>query len=146
MLRFTPFVALEIAQLATRGFGEYATNGVASPFALQSFGQTVADVPGFLGVRIDGTTSFGGLAIRPVASLAYLHEFSPQRNLTNGFISLPGATFLVQGARVARNAAQTKLGAETSLNGHLSLFVNFEGEFSGVEQFYGGKGGLRYIW
>ncbi len=146
VVRFTPFVALEIAQLATNGFSEYATNGVASPFALQSFGQTVADVPGFLGVRIDGTASFGGLAIRPVASLAYLHEFSPQRNLTNGFISLPGATFLVQGARPARNAAQTKLGAETSLDGHLSLFVNFEGEFSGEEQVYGGKGGLRYIW
>ena len=146
VVRFTPFVALEIAQLSTNGFSEYATNGVASPFALQSFGQTVADIPGFLGVRIDGTTSFGGLAIRPVASLAYLHEFSPQRNLNNGFISLPGATFLVQGARVARNAAQTKLGAETSLNGHLSLFVNFEGEFSGIEQVYGGKGGLRYIW
>ena len=146
VVRFTPFVALEIAQLSTNAFSEYATNGVASPFALQSFGQTVADVPAFLGVRIDGTTSFGGLAIRPVASLAYLHEFSPQRNLTNGFISLPGTTFLVQGARVARNAAQTKLGAETSLNGHLSVFVNFEGEFSGVEQVYGGKGGLRYIW
>ncbi len=145
-VRFTPFVALEIAQLATNAFSEYTTNGVANPFALQSFGQTVADVPGFVGVRVDGVTRFGGLAIRPVVSLAYLHEFSPQRNLANGFISLPGATFLVQGARVARNAAQTKLGAETSLNGHLSVFANFEGEFSGVEQVYGGKGGLRYIW
>ncbi len=145
-VRFTPFVALEIAQLASKGFSEYATNGASNLLGLQSSGQTVADVPGFLGVRIDGTTSLGGLAIRPVVSLAYLHEFSPQRNLTNGFLSLPGATFLVQGARPARNAAQIKLGAETSLNGHLSVFVNFEGEFSGEEQVYGGKGGLRYIW
>ena len=145
-VRFTPFIALEIAQLATNGFSEYATNGASNLLGLQSFGQTVADVPGFLGVRIDGTTRFAGLAIRPVVSLAYLHEFSPQRNLTNGFLSLPGATFLVQGARPARDAAQTKLGAETSLNGHLSIFANFEGEFSSEEQVYGGKGGLRYIW
>ncbi len=146
VVRFTPFVALEIAQLSTRGFSEYTTNGVANLYGLQSFGQSVADVPGFVGLRLDGATSFGGFAIRPVVSVAYLHEFSPQRNLTNGFISLPGATFLVQGARVARNAAQTKLGAETSLGRNLSLFADFDGEFSGVAQVYGGKGGLRYIW
>ena len=145
-VRFTPFIALEIAQLATSGFSEYATNAASNLLGLQSFGQSVADVPGFLGVRIDGVTTFGGLAIRPVVSLAYLHEFAPQRNLTNGFLSLPGSTFLVQGARPARNAAQTKLGAETTLNGHLSVFANFEGEFFGEEQVYGGKGGLRYIW
>ena len=146
VVRFTPFVALEIAQLSTRGFNEYASNGVANVYGLQSFGQTVADVPGFVGLRLDGATSFGGFAIRPVVSVAYLHEFAPQRNLTNGFISLPGATFLVQGARPARNAAQTKLGAETSLGRNLSLFADFDGEFSGVAQVYGGKGGLRYVW
>ena len=145
-VRFTPFVALEIARLATNGFNEYATNGVANVYGLQSFGQSVADVPGFVGFRADGVTKFGGFAIRPVVSLAYLHEFAPQRNLANGFISLPGSTFLVQGARAARNAAQTKIGAETSLSGGLSVFADFEGEFSGDEQVYGGKGGLRYVW
>ena len=145
-LRLTPFAALEIAQLTTNGFNEYTTNGVANLFGLQSFGHTVADVPGFVGARIDGVTTFAGYALHPVFSVAYLHEFAPQRNLTNGFISLPGATFLVQGARVARNAAQTKIGAEAALSQHLSLFANFDGEFSGVEQVYGGKGGLRYTW
>ena len=146
VVRFTPFVALEIAQLSTRSFSEYASNGVANVYGLRSFGQSAADVPGFVGLRLDGATSFGGFAIRPVVSVAYLHEFAPQRNLTNGFISLPGATFLVQGARPARNAAQTKLGAETSLGRNLSLFADFDGEFSGVAQVYGGKGGLRYVW
>ena len=119
---------------------------MANIYGLQSFGQSVADVPGFLGVRIDGVSNFGGFAIRPVFSVAYLHEFAPQRNLTNGFLSLPGATFLVQGARPSRNAAQTKVGAETVIGRNLSLFANFDGEFSGAAQVYGGKGGLRYVW
>ena len=145
-VRLTPFVALEIARLATGAFSEYTTNGAANTLGLQSFGQSVADVPGFLGVRLDSTTAIGGLSIHPVVSLAYLHEFAPQRNLENGFVSLPGATFLVQGARPAINAAQVKLGAETSVGRSMSVFANFEGEFSGVEQVYGGRGGLRYSW
>lgn len=146
VMRLTPFAALEFAQLTTNGFSEYTTNGVANVYGLQSFGHTIADVPGFVGARIDGVTTFAGYALHPVFSVAYLHEFAPERNLTNGFLSLPGATFLVQGARVARNAAQTKLGAEATIGAHLSAFVNFDGEFSGVEQVYSGKGGLRYTW
>ena len=81
-----------------------------------------------------------------MVSVAYLHEFAPQRELTSGLISLPGSTFLVQGARVARNAAQTKIGAEAALSRNLSLFANFDGEFASVQQVYGGRGGLRYTW
>lgn len=145
-VRVTPFAALEIARLSTNGFTEYATNGVGNLYGLQSYGNSVADVPAFVGARLDGVTTFAGYAIRPVLSIAYLHEFAPQRNLSNGLISLPGATFLVQGARVARNAAQTKLGAEATIGRNLSIFANFDGEFASVQQVYGGRGGLRYTW
>ena len=145
-MRLTPFAALEIAQLTTNGFREYTTNGVANLYGLQSFGHTVADVPGFVGARIDG-----GHDLRRLRAASGVQRRLPARvrtraDLTNGFLSLPGATFLVQGARVARNAAQTKLGAEATIGAHLSVFANFDGEFSGVEQVYGGKGGLRYTW
>ena len=146
LVRVTPFAALEIARLATDGFAEYNTNGVGNLLALRSSGQTTADVPGFLGVRLDGVTNFGGVALRPVLSLAYVHDFATQRNLTNGLISLPGSTFLVQGARAARDAAQVKLGAEAAISRNMSLFANFDGEFSGAETVYGGKGGLRISW
>ena len=142
----TPFVAIEGARLATNSFSEYNTNGVGNLAGLTSSGQTTTDIPGFVGLRFDGGMSFGGLQLRPVASVAYLHEFAVQRNLVNGFISLPGSTFLVQGARPARDAAQVKLGGETTIGRNMTLFANFDGEFSGVETVYGGKGGLRVTW
>ena len=142
----TPFVAIEGARLATGGFSEYNTNGVGNLLGVTSGGKTTTDIPGFIGLRFDGAMSFGGLQIRPVASVAYLHDFAIQRNLVNGLISLPGSTFLVQGARPAHDAAQVKLGGETSIGRNMTLFANFDGEFSGVETVYGGKGGLRVTW
>ena len=110
-------------------------------------GQSSATVPGFLGARFQTTAGLGnGLTLVPTLQAAYVHEFSPQRSETNTLVNLPGATFLVDGARPAYNSAQVKAGAELIVGAHSVLFANFDGEFSGVNQFYGGKGGFRYVW
>ena len=142
----TPFVALEIAQLRSNGFTEGALSG-AGLLALNVQGQTGASVPGYVGARI--ARSFlldNGMVFTPTIQAAYLHEFGPQRTLTAGLVNLPGSTFLVDGARASSNAAQVKAGTELTLTANLRVFANFEGEFSGVEQVYAGKGGLRYSW
>ena len=146
-LKVTPFVALEIAQLRTNGFAEYNTNGAGNVFGLAGQGQSTADVPGFVGARFESAYAVGpGMVLRPMVSLAYLHEFAPQRNLQNGFIALPGSTFLVSGARPSTNAAQTKAGFELDMGRGIGLFANFDGEFSDLERVYGGKGGVRVTW
>ena len=141
----TPFVALEIADLRTDGFGEQA---IAGPrlFALNVSGQSAADVPAFVGLRFAQVAALGnGMVLKPTLQLAYVHEFAPYRSQFAGIASLPGAVFLVDGARPARDSAQVKAGFELAIGPRTAVFANFDGEFSGVDQLYAGKGGVRYL-
>ena len=141
----TPFVALEIAQLRSSGFGETAIAGPGL-FALNVSGQSVADVPAFVGLRFAGVSNLGlGVTFKPVVQVAYVHNFSPERQQTVGIASLPGAVFLVDGARPARDAAQVKAGGELLIGPRTAIFANFDGEFARANQLYGGKGGIKVL-
>ena len=142
----TPFIALEIADLRTNGFGEQTIAGPGL-FALNVSGQSTADVPSFVGARYSTAMVLGnGMVFRPTIQAAYVHEFAPYRQQFAGIASLPGATFLVDGARPGRDAAQVKVGGELAIGPRTVIFANFDGELSGVNQLYAGKGGLKYSW
>jgi uncharacterized protein with beta-barrel porin domain len=59
---------------------------------------------------------------------------------------LPGASFVVNGARPAANAALTTAEAEWRFASGISVGATFEGEFSEVTRSYAGKGVVRYAW
>ena len=141
----TPFVALEIADLRSDGFGEQAITGPGL-FALDVSGQSAADVPSFVGLRFSQVSALGGgMVLKPTLQVAYVHEFAPYRQQFAGIASLPGAVFLVDGARPARDAAQVKAGFELAIGPRTAVFANFDGEFSGVDQLYAGKGGIKVL-
>jgi outer membrane autotransporter protein len=145
--KITPFVALELAQLKTDGYSEYNASGGPNTDGLTAASRTYADVRSFLGARLETSYDAGnGITLRPIARLSYVHAFSPAPTSINSFQSVPGATFTVSGAPVAHNSAETKVGAEADLGHGTVIFVNFEGNFSTVEQIYGGRGGIRYSW
>ena len=142
----TPFIALEIASFRSNGFGETSLTG-ANALALNVSGQSSASVPGFVGARYQGRTALpNGLLLSPAIQVAYVHEFAPERTQVGSLAALPGSTFLVDGARPSRNAAQVKAGVELAITPASAIFANFDGEFSGQAQFYGGKGGFKYVW
>ena len=142
----TPFVALELADLRSNGFAETAVTGPGL-FGLAVNGQSAASAPAFVGARLQRVTEIGGgMVLSPTLQAAYVHEFAPYRSQVATLADLPGSTFLVDGARPGRNAAQVKAGAELALGPTTALFVNFDGEFSGVDQLYAGKGGFRVVW
>ena len=62
-----------------------------------------------------------------------------------GINSLPGAVFLVDGARPARDAGQVKAGGELQIGPRTAIFANFDGEFAKASQLYGGKGGMKVL-
>ena len=62
------------------------------------------------------------------------------------FQTLPGASFVVNGAAAAHDAALTTASAEMKFIGGISLSATFEGEFSDVTRSYAGKGVARYSW
>ena len=62
------------------------------------------------------------------------------------FESLPGASFIVNGAPIPKNSALTSAGAELKINTNWSLMAKFDGEFASGSQTYAGTGTLRYTW
>ena len=78
--------------------------------------------------------------------LAWAHDFNTDRNVTAVFQALPGASFVVNGAAQARDAALTSAAAELSWRNGWSAAASFEGEFSAISRSYAGKGVVRYAW
>jgi uncharacterized protein with beta-barrel porin domain len=62
------------------------------------------------------------------------------------FQTLPGASFIVNGATPAKNSALASAGAELKLANGVSLLGKFDGEFASHSQTYAGTGTLRVSW
>jgi uncharacterized protein with beta-barrel porin domain len=77
---------------------------------------------------------------------AWAHDFNTDRNIAATFQTLPGASFVVNGAAPARDTALTTASAEMKWLNGFSLAGTFEGEFSEVTRSYAGKGAARYQW
>ena len=75
---------------------------------------------------------------------AWAHDFNPDRAVAATFQTLPGASFVVNGAAQAHDAALTTASAEMKWLNGFSLAATFEGEFSDVTRSYAGKGVARY--
>jgi len=77
---------------------------------------------------------------------AWAHDFNTDRNVTALFQTLPGASFVVNGAAQAHDSALTTLSAERKWLNGFALAATFEGQFSNVTNSYAGKGVVRYAW
>ena len=74
------------------------------------------------------------------------HDYDPDRNIAATFQTLPGASFVVNGAAQAPDSALTTASAEMKWSNGWTAAATFEGEFSNVTQSYAGKGVVRYAW
>ena len=68
----------------------------------------------------------------------------PSANAT--FQTVPGVSFIVNGATPPKDSALTSASAEYFLTRQLSLMARFEGEFASGSQTYTGLGTVRYVW
>jgi autotransporter-associated beta strand protein len=141
--KVTPFIAGEFAGLQSNAFNE-STAGV-SALALAVKSQTTTSAPIFLGFKWSGAaTPFSGWTATPDLTIAWVHEFEQNRLVAASLISLPGSDFAVYGPRPASDLAQVKAGVQLAGFGGVNLFAEFNGLFSGSQNYYGGRGGLRY--
>ena len=99
-----------------------------------------------LGLRTDKSFAMqdGILTLRGRA--AWAHDFNPDRAVAATFQALPGASFVVNGAAQASDAALTTASAEMKWLNGWSAAATFEGEFSNLTRSYAGKGVVRYQW
>jgi uncharacterized protein with beta-barrel porin domain len=78
--------------------------------------------------------------------LAWAHDWVSDPTLAALFQTLPGASFVVNGAVPAKDSAVASAGAEYRLANGISLIGKFDGEFASHSSTYAGTGMVRYTW
>ena len=84
------------------------------------------------------------LALR--GRIAWAHDSVSDPSLMAVFQSLPGASFIVNGAALPQNSALTSIGPEIRFPNGITLLAKFEGEFASNSSTYAGMGTFRYTW
>jgi probable HAF family extracellular repeat protein/autotransporter-associated beta strand protein len=141
----TPYAAAQFVTFDLPAYMEQAIVG-NNTFALGYNAKSVTDGRSELGVRTDKSFAAQGGIFTLRGRLAWAHDFDPDRNLLETFQSLPGASFVVNGATHTADSALTAASAEWKWIDGWSAAATFEGEFSNVTSSYAGKGVVRYIW
>ena len=141
----TPYAAGQFTTYSLPAYAEQVLAG-AGTFALNYAAKDVTASRTELGVRTDKSFAMlnGILTLRGRA--AWAHDFNTDRNVTALFQTLPGASFVVNGAAQAHDSALVTAAAEMKWLSGWSAAAVFEGQFSSVTNSYAGKGVVRYAW
>jgi outer membrane autotransporter protein len=145
----TPFATVQYSELWQHSYSETSTTSGGGPgiLGLSYAAQAASSFPISLGAQIDSRFDLAnGASVTPYARLAWLHEFKPDSRIDASFISVPGASFTVAGARAASDAAKIDSGLRLALNEQTALSASFNSELAGHSRTYAGTGGLRVTW
>ncbi|WP_354110776.1 autotransporter outer membrane beta-barrel domain-containing protein [Bradyrhizobium sp. S3.12.5] len=141
----TPYAAGQFTTFDLPAYAESALSS-ANTFALAYGSQSVTDTRSELGLRTDKSYALTEAILTLRGRAAWAHDYNPNRNLTATFQTLPGASFVVNGAAQASDSALVTASAELKRINGWSATATFEGEFSDVTRSYAGKGVVRYQW
>ncbi|WP_435521793.1 autotransporter outer membrane beta-barrel domain-containing protein [Bradyrhizobium elkanii] len=144
-LALTPYAAGQFTTYDLPSYAEQVLSG-SSAFAAAYGAKTVTATRSELGVRSDRSIALqdGVLSLR--GRLAWANDYNTDRSVAATFQTLPGASFVVNGAAPASDAVLTTASAAMNWTNGWSAALTFEGEFSDVTSSYGGKGVVRYTW
>ncbi|MBC9877802.1 autotransporter domain-containing protein [Bradyrhizobium sp. INPA01-394B] len=141
----TPYAAGQFTLFNLPAYAESVVAGTPT-FALAYAAQSVVDSRSELGFRTDKSLALSNGVLTLRSRLAWAHDFNPNRSAASTFQSLPGASFVVNGAARASESALTTASVEMRWLNNWSVAATFEGEFSDVTNSYAGKGAVRYQW
>ncbi|MEA2868264.1 MAG: hypothetical protein QOE39_2979, partial [Bradyrhizobium sp.] len=141
----TPYAAGQFTTFDLPAYAESALAGT-NTFALVYGSKSVTDTRSELGIRTDKPFAMQDSILILRGRFAWAHDFNPDRNIAATFQTLPGASFVVNGAAQASDSALTTASAELKWRNGWSAAATFEGEFSDVTRSYAGKGVVRYAW
>jgi autotransporter-associated beta strand protein len=141
----TPYAAGQFTTFDLPAYAEGVLAG-SGAFALAYGAKSVTDTRGELGLRTDKSFAMqdGILTLRGRA--AWAHDYNPDRTIAATFQTLPGASFVVNGAAQAHDSALATAAAEMKWINGWSTAATFEAEFSNIARSYAGKGVVRYNW
>jgi len=141
----TPYAAIQAQSFHTPGYSESDLTG--GGFALGYNARNASDTRSELGARFDRLLLLNpDAALTMRARVAWAHDWVSDPTLAALFQTLPGASFVVNGATPAKNSALTSAGAELRLANGVALIGKFDGEFASHSSTYAGTGTVRYTW
>ncbi len=141
----TPYAAAQAISFNLPAYAEQVLAGTGT-FALNYGAQTTTATRTELGLRTDKSFAVQDGIFTLRGRAAWAHDYNSDRAVGAVFQSLPGAAFVVNGARANPDGALVSAGAEMKWINGFSLAATFEGEFSGNVTSYAGKGVARYTW
>ena len=141
----TPYAAAQFTTFDLPAYAEQALVG-SNAFALAYNAKDVTDTRSELGIRADKSFAMRDGILMLRGRVAWAHDYDPDRSIASTFQSLPGASFVVNGAAQAADSALVTASIEKRWLSGWSAAVTFEGEFSDVTRSYAGKGVVRYQW
>lgn len=141
----TPYVAGQFTTFDLPAYAEQVLAGTGN-FALSYAAKDVTASRTELGLRSDKSYALQDAILTLRGRAAWAHDFNIDRSIAATFQTLPGASFVVNGAAQAHDAALVTASAEMKWLNGFSLAATFEGEFSNVTRSYAGKGVARYSW
>jgi Autotransporter beta-domain len=141
----TPYAAFQTQWFHTPTYSE--TDLAGGGLGLTYNAMTANDTRSELGARFDVRTFLDNMPIVLNTRVAWAHDWVTTPALDAVFESLPGTSFVVDGAKPPPNSALASAGAELYMTPALSLLVKFDGEFApGGSDTYAGSATLRYRW
>ncbi len=141
----TPYAAGQFTTFDLPSYAETGASG-ANAFALAYGSKSVTASRSEVGLRSDKSFLLADSILTLRGRAAWAHNFNTDRSITATFQALPVASFVVNGAAPAADAALVSASAEVKYRNGFSLGATFEGEFSDVTRSYAGKGVARYQW
>ena len=121
----TPYAAGQFTTFDLPAYTEQALSG-ANTFALNYASKGVTATRSELGVRTDKSWAMQDAIFTVRGRLAWAHDFNTDRNIAATFQTLPGASFVVNGAAPAHESALTTASAELKWLNGFSLAATFE--------------------
>jgi autotransporter-associated beta strand protein len=139
----TPYAAGQAQIFAAPRYSE--TDLTGGGFGLTYGATTADDIRSEVGARFDATVP-GAMPLVFRARGAWAHDWISNPSLDAVFQSLPGSSFIVNGATPPKDSALASASAEFFVTRNLSLLTKFDGEFATTAQTYAGSETLRFSW
>ena len=116
-------------------------------FGLSYNARDASDTRSELGARFDQALPLATAAVLALnARAAWAHDWVSSPSLMPVFQTLPGASFIVNGATPVPNSALVSAGGELRFLDRWGVAARFDGEFADRAQTYAGTGTIRYVW
>jgi autotransporter-associated beta strand protein len=141
----TPYAAIQAQNFHTPGYTE--TGLIPSGFALAFGSRDATDTRSELGARFDRLLAVYTNAVLALRGrVAWAHDWVSDPTLLPVFQTLPGASFIVNGALPVKDSALVSAGGELRVANGVTLLAKFDGEFASRSNTYAGTGTIRYRW